>query len=78
MGIKNLFCLYSKWIISRHPAEKFPVVTAAHDLSADEPLIIGTMGHAVVLSGLIYTSNGVQTIINSAQAYDPWPGRGLK
>lgn len=50
--------------------------TAAQELAQDRPLIIGTMGHAMVLTGLIYSGNGMQTIINNASVYDPWPGKG--
>jgi hypothetical protein len=54
-------------------------MTAAQDLSQDMPLIIGTMGHAMVLTSLTYIrdqfGNGNVT---SAVARDPWPGRGRR
>jgi ABC-type bacteriocin/lantibiotic exporter with double-glycine peptidase domain len=54
-------------------------VTAAQDLSQDFPLIIGTMGHAVVLTSLVYLRNaygGGQ--VQSAIVRDPWPGKGKR
>jgi Papain-like cysteine protease AvrRpt2 len=52
-------------------------VTAAQDLAQDRPLIIATMGHAMVLTGLSYIrdawGNGE---VNAAIVRDPWPGRG--
>lgn len=54
-------------------------ITASQDLSQNMPLIIGTQGHAMVLTSLIYTrdqwGNGQVT---SAIARDPWPGRGRR
>jgi hypothetical protein len=49
-------------------------VTAAQDLAADNPLIIGTMGHAMILTAVEYTRNarGQGNIIN-AIVRDPWP-----
>jgi len=50
---------------------------AATDLANDMPLIIGTLGHAMVLTALTYTrdlaSNGQVTM---ATVRDPWPGNG--
>jgi len=54
-------------------------ITAAQDLSQDMPLIIGTMGHAVVLTSLVYVRDdfgGGQ--VNRAIVRDPWPGRGRR
>jgi len=54
-------------------------VTAAQDLAGDMPLIVGTMGHAVVLTSLVYLRNaygGGQ--VTSAIVRDPWPGRGRR
>lgn len=53
--------------------------TAAQDLAQDMPLIITTMGHAMVLTGLTYirdASGGGQ--VTSAIVRDPWPGRGRR
>ena len=49
-------------------------ITAAQDLAADQPLIIGTLGHAMVLTSLQYTrdlySRGQVTL---AIVRDPGP-----
>lgn len=54
-------------------------ITAAQDLSQDMPLIIGTMGHAMVLTSLQYSrdqwGNGQ---VNAAVVRDPWPGKGRR
>ena len=51
-------------------------MTASRDLAQNMPLIIGTMGHAMVLTALYYTrdqfGNGNVT---SAIVRDPWPRR---
>ncbi|HPF10134.1 MAG TPA: C39 family peptidase [Flavobacteriaceae bacterium] len=49
-------------------------VTAAQDLANDNPLIIGTLGHAMVLTAVEYYRdiNGNGQIIN-AIVRDPWP-----
>jgi hypothetical protein len=54
-------------------------MTAAQDLAANMPLIIGTMGHAMVLTSLEYVRNalGGGDVI-SAVVRDPWPGRGRR
>ncbi|GAB6264499.1 papain-like cysteine protease family protein [Photobacterium sp. R1] len=48
------------------------------NLDQEKPLIIGTAGHAMVLSSVDYivTLQGPQII--GALAFDPWPGRGLR
>ncbi|MFH0798076.1 MAG: papain-like cysteine protease family protein [Candidatus Woesearchaeota archaeon] len=51
---------------------------AAQELAADKPLIIGTMGHAMVLTTMTYTGNAYQVVVNNACVLDPWPGRGLR
>lgn len=53
--------------------------TASQDLSNDNPLIIGTLGHAMVLTAVTYErdryGNGNVT---SAIVRDPWPGRSKR
>jgi hypothetical protein len=55
------------------------MVTAAQDLAQDMPLIIGTMGHCMVLTSLRYRrdqfGNGNVTL---AIVRDPIPGRGRR
>lgn len=52
-------------------------ITASQDLAQDMPLIIGTMGHAMVLTALRFvrdsSGNGQVT---AAYVRDPFPGRG--
>lgn len=54
-------------------------ITAAQDLSQDMPLIIGTMGHAMVLTSLTYVRDlhGNGNVL-AAVTRDPWPGRGRR
>lgn len=54
-------------------------VTAAQDLADDRPLIIGTLGHAMLLTALNYFRDawGRGNII-SAVVRDPWQGRGRR
>ena len=60
------------------------VVTAAQDLSNDMPLIIGTMGHAMVLTSMVYYCAGWNGAawsacgVNAAVVRDPWPGKGRR
>lgn len=54
-------------------------ITAAQDLSQNMPLIIGTMGHAMVLTSLQYLRNQFgQGNVQAARVRDPWPGRGRR
>lgn len=53
--------------------------SAAQDLSNNAPLIVGTMGHAMVLTALRFARNNMgqhQTMV--ATVRDPWPGRGRR
>jgi len=52
---------------------------ASRELAAGYPLILGTTGHAVVLTGLIYDRNEQgRGSPDVAIVYDPWPGRGRR
>ena len=54
-------------------------ITASQDLAQDMPLIIGTMGHAMVLTSLTFTRDGFgRGIVNAATVRDPWPNRGRR
>jgi hypothetical protein len=54
-------------------------VTAAQDLANDCPLILGSLGHAMVLTSITYQGNAYgQVQILGAKVRDPWPGRGLR
>ena len=53
-------------------------ITAAQDLASDMPLIIGTLGHAMVLTGLTYNRDVYgRGVVTSAIVRDPWPYPGL-
>lgn len=54
-------------------------ITAAQDLANDMPLIIGTMGHAMVLTSLTYlrAMNGAGEV-KAAVVRDPWPDKGRR
>jgi len=51
--------------------------TAAQDLAGEMPLIIGSLGHAMVLTAVSYdrAPNGAGSV-TGALVRDPWPGRG--
>jgi hypothetical protein len=50
------------------------IVTAAQDLANDKPLIIGSRGHAMVLTDLVYTrDHDGRGRPQSATVRDPWP-----
>lgn len=54
-------------------------VTASQDLAANQPLIIGTLGHAMVLTSLVYVRNPMGGgEVKAAIVRDPWPGRGRR
>ncbi|MES3020678.1 MAG: papain-like cysteine protease family protein [Pseudomonadota bacterium] len=54
-------------------------ITAAQDLAQNQPLVIGTMGHAMVLTSLVYARapNGGGEVV-SATVRDPWQDRGRR
>jgi len=54
-------------------------ISAAQDLARDMPLIIGTMGHAMVLTRLDYIRDQFgRGEVKLATVRDPWPGRGMR
>lgn len=54
-------------------------VTAAQDLANNMPLIIGAMGHAMVLTSLQYVRDQYgRGNVTAAVVRDPWPGRGRR
>ncbi|MGY3698659.1 hypothetical protein ACVIGA_008801 [Bradyrhizobium sp. USDA 3240] len=50
------------------------VAQAAQELEAGNPLILGAMGHATLLIGMTYSSNGIFGELNELIIQDPWPG----
>ncbi len=54
-------------------------ITASQDLALNMPLIIGTMGHAMVLTRLQFVRDAMgREDIKAAYVRDPWPGRGFR
>lgn len=54
-------------------------ITASHDLAQNMPLIIGTMGHAMVLTSLRFVRDQIGNgYVTAAVVRDPWPGRGRR
>lgn len=56
-------------------------VTAAQDLANDMPLLVCSLGHAMVLTALTYVSDPTSPIgatVTAATVRDPWPGNGGK
>jgi len=51
--------------------------TAAQDLGGEMPLIIGSMGHAMVLTAVSYNrAQNSEGQVTGAVVRDPWPGNG--
>jgi len=50
------------------------VVQAARELEADNPLILGAMGHATLLTAMTYSGNGFAVQLEELVVRDPWPG----
>lgn len=50
------------------------IVTAAQDLDSNHPLLLGALGHCMVLTALAYVLNAYgQFQIQGATVRDPWP-----
>lgn len=50
------------------------IIQAARELEADNPLILGALGHATVLTAMTYSGNGFAVQLNELIVRDPWPG----
>jgi hypothetical protein len=50
------------------------IIQAARELEADNPLIVGAMGHATMLTSMTYSGNGMAIQLNELVVRDPWPG----
>jgi hypothetical protein len=50
------------------------ITIAAQELAKDNPLILGAMGHATVMTSMTYSGNGQFVQINEVIVNDPWPG----
>jgi hypothetical protein len=44
----------------------------------DHPVIIGSVGHATVLTAMQYIQTPVGSQRRSCGVFDPWPGRGAR
>lgn len=67
------------WDSQFHVGRPTAVADAANELAQDQPLIIGTGGHAMVLTAMTYlrdTNGGGQP--RAAVVRDPWPGAGRR
>ena len=56
-------------------------VTATQVLASDMPLLVCSLGHAMVLTALTYVSDPTSPIgatVTAATVRDPWPGNGGK
>ena len=63
-----------KRFTARGDALTVNVATAIQDLSNRSPLIVGTLGHATVLTALNYTQSNIGELqVTSAIVRDPWP-----
>ena len=54
--------------------------TAISELDNDRPLFFGSMGHATVLSDIVFLEDNMGNLMNvySATVRGPWPGRGRR
>jgi len=50
------------------------VLQAARELEAGNPLILGAMGHATLLTAMTYSGNGFSFQLDELIIRDPWPG----
>lgn len=80
-----LAALNRRWIDDRGrpfvvQADVFSVTTAtaASDLENNHPLIIGTLGHAVVLTAMTYYPTFYGPYVVNAIVRDPWPTRASR
>lgn len=67
------------WDSQFHVGRPSAAAEAAQELAQDQPLIIGTGGHAMVLTAMSYVRypNGAGEP-KEAVVRDPWPGRGRR
>ncbi|MBY5585076.1 C39 family peptidase [Rhizobium leguminosarum] len=50
------------------------IAQAAQALAAGNPLILGAMGHATMMTAITYSMNAYGVQINQVLVRDPWPG----
>lgn len=67
------------WDSQFHVGRPTAVADAAQELAQDRPLIIGTGGHAMVLTAMTYLRDGYgRGQPRAAVVRDPWPGVGRR
>lgn len=49
-----------------------------NELSQRRPIVVGTGGHAVVLTAIEYAPTPMGPNVVAGGAFDPWPGRGAR
>jgi hypothetical protein len=49
-----------------------------NELDQDRPFIIGTAGHAVVVTAIQFVSTAMGPNVIAVGVFDPWPGRGAR
>jgi hypothetical protein len=47
-------------------------------MSDENPLIIGSGSHAMLVTGITYTQSPMGPYIFESRVFDPWPGRGMR
>jgi hypothetical protein len=52
--------------------------TVHRHLASNNPLIIGSAGHAMLMTGLRYTRDPRGPDVFEALVFDPWPGKGMR
>jgi hypothetical protein len=53
-------------------------VVVVQALASGHPLIVGTQGHAMVVTAVSYVPTPMGPHITSVGVFDPWPGRGAR
>jgi len=52
--------------------------TVIAELRAERPLLVGTAGHAMVVTAMTYRRTGGEPEVVSVTVRDPWPGQGRR
>lgn len=60
----NVFAMNNLWIVN--------------ELDGERPFIIGTQGHAVVVTSITYNPTPQGPYVIRVGVFDPWPGRGAR
>lgn len=69
---------YGRQFLAQGDVFSVDLQTAISDLEQRQPLIVGALGHATVLTALTWITNGYSLQIQEATVRDPWPGRPSK